>query len=150
MNKQILMRILEGAIDDLPLTTTANDIMEAEDFRQYVSQNGYHFSDKLADYVTKHLLINEDGTKHNWTAAEVKAALGSDAIPEMHTSGDAAYVANWIYSDNFPKPHATEADVLAATKRYLHDKDGYEGMFFMRWLSDLIGRHQNVDWSEYV
>lgn len=144
------MRLIEGAIDELPLTQSANDIMEAEDFRQYIAQNGYHFNCKLADFVTSHHLVNEDGTMHNWTSEQVRAALGDETNPLHHTWGDAAYVANWIYSDNFPKPYATEADVLAATKRYLKDKDGYEGMFFMRWLSDLIGRHQNVEWGDFL
>lgn len=150
MNKQILMRILEGAIDDLPLTTTANDIMEAEDFRQYVSQNGYHFTDKLADYVTKHHLINADGTTHNWTSEQVKEALANETNPLHHTWGDAAYLANWIYSDLVPTPYRTESEVIEATKRQLKDKDGYEGMIFMRWLSDLIGRKQNIEWSEFL
>lgn len=150
MNKHILMRFIEDAIDELPLTQSANDIMEAEDFRQYISQNGYHFNCKLADFVTKSHLVNANGTQHNWTSAQVKAALGMPELPPHITWGDAAYLANWIYSDNVPEPYATDADVIVATKRYMKDKDGYDGMVFMRFLTDMIGRHQNVDWSEFL
>lgn len=144
------MRLIEGAIDELPLTQSANDIMQAEDFRQYISENGYHFNCKLADYVTKHHLVNADGTQHNWTSEQVKAAVKDEPNMLHHTWGDAAYLANWIYSDNVPAPYSTEAEVLSATKRYLKDPDGYEGMVFMRWLTDMIGRHQNVEWSEFL
>lgn len=144
------MRIIEGAVDELPLTQSANDIMEAEDFRQYIAQNGYHFNCKMADFVTRHHLINADGTKHNWTSEQVKAALMDESNPLNHTWGDAAYLANWIYSDQYPMPYRTETEVLDATKRMLKDPDGYEGMVFMRWLADLIGRRENVEWAEYL
>lgn len=150
MNKIILKRIAERIIDTLPLEEGANAIMQAEDFRQYISQNGYHFNCKLADFVTKNHLLNADGTGHNWTSEQVKTALKDEANPHRHSWGDAAYLANWIYSDNFPMPYKTEAEVLEATKRQLKDKDGYEGMVFMRWLSDLIGRKQTVDWSNFL
>ena len=150
MNKHILMHIVGKAVDELPLTHSADDIMDAEDFREYVSQNGYHFNCALADYVTSHHLVNEDGTGHNWTSEQVKAALKDEPNPHKHTWGDAAYIANWIYSDSVPAPYKTDAEVIEATKRYLKDKDGYEGMAFMRWLADLIGKRQTVDWSEFL
>lgn len=131
----------------------AKQLMNADDFLAYVAKNGYHFTPSLADCVTKHHIENADGTKHNWTTAQVKAALEAAGMTEnpLHmTWGDAAYLANWFYSDEFPDYLKTETDVIKRTYKAAQDPDGYEGMTFSRWLSDVVGHQLSIDWKLYT
>lgn len=44
----------------------------------------------------------------------------------------------------------SEDTAILATRMMKTDKDGYEGMVFTRWLSDLIGRGDNVEWLRFI
>ncbi|CAJ0592261.1 unnamed protein product [Cylicocyclus nassatus] len=63
------------------------------------------------------------------------------------TWGDAAFLANWYYSDEYPDYLKTETDVIKRTYKAAQDPDGYEGMTFARWLSDIIGKEIEIDWE---
>ena len=131
----------------------AKQLMNADDFLAYIQKHGYHFTPSLADYVTKQHMTNADGTTHNWTTAQVKSALeaaGMNDNPLNMTWGDAAYLANWFYSDEYPDYLKTEADVIKRTYRAAQDPDGYEGMTFARWLSDVVGHQLSIDWKLYT
>lgn len=139
--------------EDLPNEHFARSLMNHPDFKAYVAKNGYHFTCALADYVTKHHLENADGTKHNWTSSQVKSALESAGMkdnPLNMTWGDAAYLANWFYSDEFPDYLKTETDVIKRTYKAAQDPDGYEGMTFSRFLSDVVGHQLEIDWAAFI
>ena len=143
----------EPHAEDLPNEHFARTLMNHPDFKAYVAKNGYHFICALADYVTKHHLENADGTKHNWTSSQVKSALEAAGMTEnpLHmTWGDAAYLANWFYSDEYPDYLKTETDVIKRTYKAAQDPDGYEGMTFARWLSDVVGHQLSIDWKSYT
>ena len=142
-----------NAETDTPNEHFARTLMTHPDFKAYVAQHGYHFTPSLADHVTKHHMTNTDGTTHNWTTAQVQSALeaaGMKQNPLNMTWGDAAYLANWFYSDEYPDYLKTEADVIKRTYRAAQDPDGYEGMTFMRFLSDVVGHHLDIDWASFV
>ena len=139
--------------EDLPNEHFARTLMNHPDFKAYVAKNGYHFTCALADYVTKHHLENADGTKHNWTSSQVKSALEAAGMTEnpLHmTWGDAAYLANWFYSDEYPDYLKTETDVIKRTYKAAQDPDGYEGMTFSRFLSDVVGHQMSFDWAAFI
>lgn len=139
--------------DELPNEHFARTLMNHPDFKAYVAKNGYHFTCSLADHITKHHLENADGTKHNWTSSQVKAALEAASMTEnpLHmTWGDAAYLANWFYSDEFPDYLKTETDVIKRTYKAAQDPDGYEGMTFSRFLSDVVGHQMSIDWAAFI
>lgn len=131
----------------------ARELMNSEAFKAYVGKNGYHFTCGLADYVTKHHLKNADGSKHNWTSAQVKAAMEAAGMKENGlnmTWGDAAYLANWYYSDEYPEVIGTERGCIERAYMAAQDPDGYEGMTFSRWLSDVVGHGWEIDWGMWM
>lgn len=156
MNPIILHHIIQGSSsthDDLPNEHFARTLMNHPDFKAYVAKHGYHFTPELADHITKHHLTNADGTTHNWTTEQVKSAIeaaGMKDNPLNMTWGDAAYLANWFYSDEFPDPLTTEAAVLKRTHHAIIDPDGYEGMTFSRFLSDVVGHQLEIDWASFI
>jgi len=135
----------------LPHEYSSRELMEDELFREYVRDNGWHFTDSLADHASMRL-TNEDGTNHCWTTKQVKEAFEKNGLTKnpMATWGDIAYAANMHYSDEYPKFLKTEAEVLDYTARHSMDVDGYEGMQFMRWIADYIGRGLRMDWDMFT
>jgi len=136
---------------ELPNEAFSRKLMEDELFREYVKDNGWHFTDALANHASRHL-VNVDGSQHRWTSKDVEDAFSANGLskPERCTWGDITFAANMHYSDEYPRYLKTEKEVIDYTARYANDPDGYEGMQFMRWLSDLIGRKETVDWDVFV
>lgn len=127
-------------------------------FYEYTEKYGEHFTDSLAEHVSKGLK-NADGTDHCWSVEEVKSAFNSlglslptsgqeDAC--LATWGDATYIANMYYSDFYPSILTDATQCVQMAYKTLHDKDGYVGIAFMRWVADSIGRGIVVDWEKYM
>lgn len=143
----------DGVYDqhDLPYEKAANLLMSSRGYLDYVEKHGYHFTDELADHVTK-MMENADGSEHNWFTTQVKAALkGMGAkVPETVTWGDVAYLANMYYADLYPEVLETESKCLKAAAKIANDIDGYKGMAFCRWTADVIGKAVKLDWEMFV
>lgn len=131
----------------------ARSLMSHPDFLAYIKRHGYHFTPELADYVTRNHLINTDGSRHNWTTSQVKTAMETAGMKAnlLHmTWGDASYLANWYYSDEYPDILTSEPAVIRRAYRAAQDPDGYEGMTFYRWLSDVVGHGLEIDWKSFL
>lgn len=136
---------------ELPYENIANALMSAEDFIAYIKNHGYHFTNKLAEYVSKKM-INVDKSQHSWTAQEVKTAIknANFKIPSGITDGDVTYLANMYYADLYPNPLQSEEDCIKAAYKIANDPDGYEGMIFCRWIADAIGKSVDINWKDFV
>ena len=127
-----------------------NALENAPGYMKYVEKYGNHFTDSLADWVTKGM-INVDGKSHNWSCPSIKRSLASKKmeIPENVTLGDISYLANMYYSDFYPR-YITEDDCICMAHQMASDPDGYEGMAFCRWLADVMGKKIEVDWEKFL
>lgn len=136
---------------ELPYTQAANALMSAKGYLEYVKKHGYHFTDELAEHVSR-MMENASGQKHTWTATQVKKAMEglNLTVPSSVTSGDVAYLANMYYADLYPDPFKDEASCLRAAYKIANDIDGYDGMVFCRWTSDAIGKAIHIDWEKFV
>ena len=136
---------------DLPYEQATNAFMSAKGYSEYVKKHGYHFTDTLAEYVSK-MMINTNGQMHSWTTNQVKKLMESLGltIPKSVTIGDMAYVANMYYADMFPDPLKDEASCFRAAYKIANDPDGYEGMIFCRWTADVIGKAIKIDWEKFI
>jgi hypothetical protein len=145
MNAKYVKEVMMG---HEPYEKEADAVMDREDYREYVSVHGYHFSEKMAEYAISKL-VNADGSIHRWSVRDAATAMAP--LPGGWTAGDAAYLLNWLYSDlHVPEGIQTDAGIVAYAKRYMKDPDGYEGMTFMRWVSDRIGCGETVEWDKYI
>ena len=127
----------------------ARELMKKPEYLNYVQHHGYHFSDKLADWATRQM-ENANGEAHNWTTQQGTAAIESmrQRVKPYVTNGDLAYAANMCYADFFPSLAKTEEDCLKYALKTAMDPDGYDGMIFNRWTSDVIGKEIQVKWGE--
>jgi len=138
----------------LPYENEATDLM-SDEFEMYVQKHGYHFTEALAEHVSKKM-INMSGEEHTWTAAQVKKAMDSlGLILPAHTKteatlGDVTYLANMYYADLYPDPLKDEASCLKAAYKSATDPDGYKGMVFCRWTADAIGTAYDINWKNFT
>ena len=139
----------------LPYEQAANALMSAKGYLNYVEKHGYHFTEELADHVSK-MMENANGQAHTWTAQQVKKAMESLGLMPFgktkseSTLGDATYLANMYYADLYPDPLKDEASCLKAAYKVANDVDGYKGMVFCRWTADAIGLAIKIDWEKFV
>lgn len=136
---------------DLPYEQSANALMSAKGFVEYVKKHGYHFTEALAEHVSS-MMVNADGSSHKWTAAQINKTLGGLGLilPDKVTLGDATYLANMYYADLYPDPLKDEASCIRAAYKTAHDVDGYKGQTFCRWTSDAIGKAIKIDWELFI
>lgn len=138
----------------LPYETEATNLM-SDEFDEYVKKHGYHFTEALAEHVSR-MMENANGEQHSWTAAQVKKAMESLGLMPIGktkseaTLGDITYLANMYYADLYPDPFKDEASCLRAAYRIAVDPDGYKGMVFCRWTADAIGKAIDIDWKKFM
>lgn len=138
----------------LPYETEANNLM-SDEFDEYVKKHGYHFTEALAEHVSR-MMENANGEQHSWTTAQVKKAMESLGLMPIGktkseaTLGDITYLANMYYADLYPDPFKDEASCLRAAYRIAVDPDGYKGMVFCRWTADAIGKAIDIDWKKFT
>lgn len=120
--------------------------------RRYLTQYGWHFSKKLAEYATAaQRMKNADGSSHHWTQEQVEEKLTQNGLVIEKAKGyDCMYVANMAYSDFYPKPLSTEAQILQYVKNYIDDPDGYDGIALTRYYADSIGKGTPFMWEEMI
>ena len=119
-------------------------------FELYVNTNGYHFTENLSEFASSQLR-NVDGTPHTWSVLQVKKSIANlgFSIHENVSNGDIAYLANMYYSDFYPAS-MSEADCVRAAYEMANDPDGYSGMIFKRWLTDIENKNLSIDWSKFI
>lgn len=142
----------EGAIPSKHHHRFENAINSAKGFTEYTEKHGYHFTEELAEHASK-MMKNANGQTHTWTAAQVKKALESlGYMPSSKdaTLGDIAYAANMLYADFYPEVIKDEASCLKGANALASDPDGYEGMIFTRWASDVMAKAVSIDWEKFV
>lgn len=138
----------------LPYEDEATDFMD-ERFEEYVEKHGYHFTEALAEHLSKRM-VNANGMNHSWTASQVKGAMESLGLLPLGktkseaTIGDLTYLANMYYADLFPDVLKDEASCLKAAHKIAADPDGYKGMVFCRWTADAIGLDEDIDWKKFT
>lgn len=129
----------------------ASELMDSHEFVNYIEHHGYHFTDRLADWATRQI-VNANGEKHNWSSVAVAKALEQmrSKMPSFITDGDLAFAANMCYADYYPSLAKTEEDCLKYAVMTATDPDGYDGMIFSRWLTDIIQTQKSVDWGKVI
>lgn len=129
-----------------------NALGSAEGYSKYIKKHGCHFTDELAEHVSR-TMENASGQNHSWTAAQVKKALeglGYSYSTKIATLGDVTYAANMLYADLYPEALKDEVSCLKGASAMACDPDGYDGMIFTRWSADAMAKAINIDWEKFI
>lgn len=134
----------------LPYEREASEFM-SDGFRDYIKKHGYHFTDELAEHVSK-MMVNRNGKEHTWAVEQILKAMSSMgySVPNNVTDGDITYLANMYYADLYDTILKDESSCLKTAYIIATDHDGYDGMIFSRWTSDAIGKNVKIDWNKFI
>lgn len=69
-------------------------------------------------------------------------------IPDTSTIEDVTYTANMAYADFYPEL-LNEHQCIKYAVAVANDKDGYTGIQFCRWVADVVGKNENIDWDKF-
>lgn len=122
-----------------------------ESYLQYIDKHGYHFTNELAQYASS-MMQNSNNVIHTWDSEQVRSVVDrlGYAIPSTSTIGDITYTANMCYADFFPSLIDTEDKCIQYAMNVANDIDGYEGIQFCRWLSDVNHKNITITWEKYI
>lgn len=147
------------------------DILDANSTNKLIDQsvkNAIDNSIENGNYVTKDLLEAETSArtksdedlnakiKAEQTRAEGKEKEISDKLAivdgDSNTEGslieDVTYTANMAYADFYPEL-LNEHQCIKYAAAVANDKDGYTGIQFCRWVADVVGKKENIDWDKF-
>ena len=123
------------------------------DFKEYIKKHGYHFTDDLADYASN-LMEPYSSAIPKIKSSEVPNYINEDTRlkAKFHSSnGDLAYLIN-MYNTDFTSTglFSSIKDFVRMAISIINDEDGYAGMIFDRWLTDIKAKEIEIDWKKYV
>lgn len=73
---------------------------------------------------------------------------GTSIIPDTSTIEDVTYTANMAYAD-FYQELLNEHQCIKYAVAVANDKDGYTGIQFCRWMADVAGKKEYIDWDKF-
>lgn len=121
-------------------------------FEEYVKKHGHHFTDDLADYASD--LMEPYSIIPKIKSSDVSNYVNENTIlkAKFHSSnGDLAYLIN-MYSTDFANTGiiSTVKDCVSMALSIINDEDGYPGMVFDRWLTDVKAKEIEIDWEKFI
>lgn len=116
----------------------------------YLRYNGPHFSEKLCAFATSQMVRDGKPIKP-FSKEEVENILKSNGITLKNNAlYDHVFVANMAKADYLGKSLPNEKYVAMYVRDVIDDEDGYDGLPFNRWYSDMCRKGKPIDWNEYL
>lgn len=110
--------------------------------RRYLEKHGYHFTKELV----------EDAVSLKWDVDSIMTSAQKKVYYNVTgaTSGDIAYLAHWLYSnDGWPQAHDKKSCVNW-TLWFIGDCNKHISYFFVTWLSKIARNKEEIDFTPYI
>lgn len=135
----------------LPYEQTANALMSAKGYIEYVKKHGYHFTEKLAEYVSK-MLYDEKPQLQYIPESQILDLLDTYRIDlnGKATLGDIVYATNFAHSTFYPELLKDMRACLIHACKVVLSANAYDGVIFCRWTADVIGKALKIDWEKFI
>lgn len=119
------------------------------DKEKYIDKYGLHFNEKLYKFALS-LMCHANKTT-NLTEDQILAMLERFKISlRLNHPYDVYYVANMSYHDFYKSSLKDEEHLALFMKDYLEDEDGYKGLPFCRWLTDMEYKSIEINWKDML
>lgn len=111
----------------------------------YLENYGPHFNKNLSEFAVS-LMCHSN--KESLTLEEIMTILDKYKIKlDSKYLYDIYYTANMGYHDFYKSSIKDEEHLALFIKDYLEDEDGYEGIAFYRWLTDMKHKSVKINWN---
>ena len=123
---------------------------------EYLSNYGWHFSKKLAEYAAARMKRKNPATGKRepilmWDLAKTEETLKRYGIDVSEFIGyDHVYVINMARADYFGSSIMDEQHLALFVKDYMADIDGYDEVAMTRYYADCIGSGQPIPWEDVI
>lgn len=126
-------------------------MISTKHYRKYQRLYGPHFTKELCNFAVS-LMQDDKGAIEPITKDQLEEKMKAQNITlEYNKLYDAVYVANMCKADYIGSAVPNnDYNLCMYVKKTIDDPDGYDGQPFNRWMSDILGMHIPVDWSEFV
>ena len=115
--------------------------------KRYLKYYGQHFNKKLCQFAVSKM----DHGKTPVSKEQVDNILNKYNIElENNELYDYVYVYNMGNNDFMGSSIADEKHLAMYVKDVIDDEDGYDGLPFNRWYSDMCRKGKPIDWNEYL
>lgn len=125
-------------------------------YHEYRNKYGLHFNEKLMKFAVSKMKYYNSSTRElelisPISKAELDSMLVSNSITITNNKlYDYVYVANICKADFYNSSIVDEKHLCLYVKDVIDDPDGYEGIVFNRWLSDMKEKMIEIDWKEML
>lgn len=129
---------------------TEYDIKPIE-FTNYLKYHGPHFSKRLCKFAVSLMTKEKEEHIDPYSKNEVEELLEKHNVKISYLPAyDHVFVANMCKADFLNDSVPDEKHLARFVKNYLDDPDGYDGMPFNRWLSDMAKQGIHINWEDMV
>lgn len=124
--------------------------MSAKGYIEYVKKNGYHFNEKLSEYVSR--MLYKNSPLQYVPESQITDLMNNTKMTfgDKVTKGDIMYAFNYAYAHLYPELLKDMKACLFHVYKEVNSSHGYDGMIFCRWTADVIGRGVKIDWEKFV
>lgn len=117
----------------------------------YLRYHGPHFSKELCKFAVSLMTKNDDTPIKAYTKEDVESILDRNGVKLKEKQGyDCVFVANMCKADYYGSSIEDEKHLAKFIKDYLEDPDGYDGIAFNRWLSDMARKGISINWEDML
>ena len=96
-------------------------------------------------------MIRDEKPIKPFSKEEVDNILKSNGVTLKNNElYDYVFVANMAKADYLGKSLPNEKYLAMYIKDVIDDEDGYDGLPFNRWYSDMCRKGKPIDWNEYL
>ena len=139
----------------LPLDIYELFVMPKEQIA-YLSNNGWHFNKELYEFASTAMYKYNKQTQKDEKIPmikkdEVDALLKKYNITLDNSDGyDYVYVAQMCKADFLGSSVADEHRMAMFIKDMCDDADQADGFILRRWIADMTGKGEQIDWLQYI
>lgn len=122
-----------------------------EEYREYKRRHGRHFSKELCEFAVG-MMKGEDGKPITpMQKNEVDGLLKQFGVEVKNAKEhDVVFVANMCLADYLGESVPDMEHLAKYVKNVIDDPDGYDGIAFGRWFSDVCNKRVEVPWETFI
>lgn len=119
--------------------------------REYLSQYGWHFSQKLCEKAVEKMRDRNDKKITPYTKEQLEQMKKQYNVQLTNDKGyDALYVANMCKADYLGSSITSEQNVMLYVKDFIDDKDGQETKALDHYYADCLAKGIPLLWEQYM
>ena len=125
--------------------------MTPEGYREYRRKHGRHFTKEFCEFAVG-LMRGEDGKPITPMTKNEVAELLKEFKTEVKNAKDydTVFVANMCMADYLNDSIPDLEHMARYIRNVIDDPDGYEGIAFGRWFSDMCNKKVEVPWEKFL